>query len=372
MTKRIAIVGGGAAGLGVAWRLAEAGAAVTVFERGAVGRGASWAAAGMLAPAAEIGFEELDLYALSTESLRRWPGFARDLESASGQSVGLDTAGTLVVADDRDSGAALRRLYAFQREHGAAVEWLSGDAAREREPMLSPRVPAAVWSPGDHQVDNRAVVGALAEACRRAGVAIEEGRGVAAVAPGPAVRLADGERVPAAAVVLAAGAWSAAVGGLAPALPVRPVKGQALSLRMTDGLRLRHTVRGPRAYLVPKPDGRLVVGATAEERGDDTAVTAGGLYRLLDGAIRFLPGIEELDVVETWAGLRPASRDHAPILGRTGIQGVLAATGLYRHGFLLLPAVADEVAAETLRVLSGSGETTPVLAPFAPTRFGTS
>ena len=368
-TPSVAVVGGGAAGLGVAWRLAARGAAVTVFERGAVGRGTSWAAAGMLAPAAEIGFEELDLYTLGRDSLGRWPAFAAELEAASGQSVGLDRAGTLVVADDRDSGAALRRLFAFQRAQGVPVEWLSGDAAREREPMLSPRVPSAVWSPSDVQVDPRAVLAALTEACRRAGVEIEEGRAVQAVAPGPALRFADGARVAADAVVLAAGAWSAAVGGLVPALPVRPVKGQALAVRMTDALRLRHVVRGPRAYVVPKPDGRLVVGATSEERGDDTAVTAGGLYRLLDGTIRFLPGIEELDVVETWAGLRPASRDHAPILGRTALPGVLAATGLYRHGFLLLPAVADEVAAEALRVAAGESETAEILAPFAPTRF---
>ena len=360
------------AGLGIAWRLAERGHRVAVLERDRVGRGASWAAAGMLAPAAEIGFDELDLYALGRESLARWPAFALDLEGAAGRSVGLDTTGTLVVADDRDSARALRRLYQFQEAHGVPVSWLTGDEAAEVEPLLSPRVPGAVLSPTDHQVDNRAVVEALAEACRRAGVEIREETRVEAVVPGPGVRLAGGEILGARAVVVAAGAWSGGVAGLDPVLPVRPVKGQALALRMTDAVRIRHVVRGPRAYLVPKADGRLVVGATSEERGDDTAVTAGGLYRLLDGAVRLVPGVEELDVIETWAGLRPAARDHAPLLGRTGPEGVVAATGLYRHGFLLLPVVADLISREVEAVLAGSPETAPALAPFVPSRFSPS
>ena len=371
----VAVVGGGVAGLGVAWRLAGRGRRVAVFERGRAGRGASWAAAGMLAPAAEAGFEALDLYALGHESLARWPAFAREVGAASGRDVGYRTEGTFVVADDRDSARALRRLFRFQTEHGADVEWLTGDEAAEREPLLSPRLPAAVWSPGDHQVDNRALVEALVVAAERAGVAVHEGAEVAAVEPGArpalAVERGDGggaERVEAGAVVLAAGAWSGGVGGLAPAPPVRPVKGQALSLRMPDGLRLRHVVRGPDAYLVPKPDGRLVVGATTEERGWDAAVTAGGLYRLLEGAVALVPGVEEMAVEETWAGLRPAARDHAPLLGRSGHAGVVYATGQYRHGVLLAPVVADAVAADVDALLDGA-EGPALLAPFSPLRF---
>ncbi|HEX8386580.1 MAG TPA: glycine oxidase ThiO [Rubricoccaceae bacterium] len=370
-TLDVVVVGAGAAGLGVAWRLAQAGVTVVVLDRGPAGRGATWAAAGMLAPSAEIGFEELDLYALGRESLARWPAFAADLQAATGVDVGLRTEGTLVVADDRDSLAALRRLFAFQQQQGVAVEWLSGEAAREAEPLLSPRVPGAVFSPADHQVDNRALAGALVAAVRAAGGEVREGAAVEAVEPDadrPAVRLAGGERLEARAVVLAAGAWSRNVGGLVP-VPVRPVKGQMLSLQMTGTSALSVTVRGPRAYLVPKPDGRLVVGATSEDVGDNTAVTAGGLYRLLEGAVAVVPGVEEMDVVETWAGLRPASRDHAPILGRTAAPGVLAATGHYRHGVLLAPVTADEVAAETLAVLAGTAETRPLLAPFSPKRF---
>ena len=228
-----------------------------------------------------------------------------------------------------------------------------------------------MWSPDDHQVDNRALAAALAAAVRAAGGEIRTGVAVTRIEPdaaSPAVVTEACERIAARVVVLAAGAWTRGLAGVEP-VPVRPVKGQMLSLQMTDAVRPGVTVRGPRAYLVPKPDGRLVVGATSEERGHDTAVTAGGLYRLLDGAIALVPGLEELDVVETWAGLRPASRDHAPLLGRSAAPGVVAATGHYRHGVLLAPVTADEVAAEVRALLAGSPETRPLLRPFSPLRF---
>ncbi len=372
----VIVVGGGIAGLGVAWQLAERGRRVVVLEGDRVGRGASWSAAGMLAPSAELGFEELDLYRLGRESLGRWPAFARRLEAASGVSVGYRDEGTLVVADDRDSVRALRRLFAFQQAHGAPVEWLSGDDACDVEPLLSPRLPAAIWSPHDHQVDNRAVVRALARAARAGGVEIRERAPVARVVPdaqAPSVRLESGEAVVARVVVLAAGVWSAGVGGLDPAPPVRGVKGQALALRLDPerGLDLGHVVRGPDAYLVPKADGRLVVGATSEDGVADGRVTAGGLFRLLEGAVAVVPGVEELEVIETWAAHRPASRDHAPLLGQSPHPGVTYATGHYRHGVLLAPVTAEEVAAEVDRRLDGAPETAPVLAPFSPLRFPT-
>lgn len=364
----VVVVGGGIAGMGVAWRLAQAGRRVTLLERAALGRGASWAAAGMLAPAAEIGFDELDLYGLGRSSLGLWPGFARDLESASGVGVGYDARGTLVVADDRDSARALRRLFAFQQEHGVPVEWLSGSEAADLEPALTSRIPAAILSPEDHQVDPRAVVRALAAACRASGVDVREKAEVVAVRPGetPEAVLASGETVRGSVVVVAAGAQSGHLAGLDPAPPVRPVKGQALAVRMNADVSFTRVVRGPRAYLVPKADGRLVVGATSEERGEDTALTAGGLYRVLDGAVRVAPGIEELEVIETWVGLRPASLDHAPILGRSA-SGVSMATGAYRHGVLLLPAmtalVADDVQAQL------AGRPTAIDTAFRATRF---
>ncbi len=370
----VLVVGGGIVGLGVAWQLAEHGRRVRVFDAGRAGRGASWAAAGMLAPSAEIGFEELDLHALGRESLSRWRSFAAALETASGAEVGYRDDGTLVVADDRDSARALRRLFAFQTEHEAPVEWLSGDQAAEIEPLLSPRLPAAIWAPQDHQVDHRAVVQALALAARAAGAEVVEDTPVARVRPdgaAPGLVLADGTRLDARAVVLAAGAWSAGVEGLTPSAPVRGVKGQALALRLDPerGLDLRHVVRGPDAYLVPKADGRLVIGGTSEDGVADVRTTAGGVYRLLEGAVSIVPAVEEMEWVEAWAAHRPAAQDHAPLLGQSAHPGVFYATGHYRHGILLAPVTAQEVAAEIGRFLDGLPETAPVLAPFSPFRF---
>lgn len=370
----VLVVGGGVIGLGVAWRLASRGASVTLLEADASGarpEAASRAAGGMLAPAAEIQFEELDLYRLGRESLRRWPAFAEDLEAASGQPIGYRTEGTLVAALDRDDAEALRRLFRFQREQGVPVEWLATADALDREPFLSPRLAGAIWSPEDHQVDNRALHAALREAALRAGVTMRDGEAVEAVEAdesAPAVVTAAGERMEACAIVVAAGVWAGRLAGL----PLRPVKGQMLSLRMAAPFALSHVVRTPRVYLIPKPDGRLVVGATSEEMGHDVRVTAGGLYRLLEDAVEAVPGVEELELIETWAGLRPAARDHQPVLGFGAMPGVALAAGHYRHGILLTPITADAVAETVLARLAGRDETPPEIAPFSPARFPTS
>lgn len=365
--RPVVIVGGGTIGLSVGWTLAEAGRDVTILEKEKAGRGASWQAAGMLAPDAEIGFEELDLYALSRESLRRWPAFAEALEEAAGQSVDLRTEGTFAVADDPDSAEALRRLYDFQHEQGLDVAWCSAQEALDEEPFLAPRLAGAVFTPSDHQVDNRRLVEALRTAFERAGGMLHEDTSVAAVLPDterPAVRTEGGERVEASAVVVAAGVGTRQIDGLDGVPDVRPVKGQMIELRMEKPFALEHVVRGPDAYLAPKSDGRLLVGATSEERGFDTRVTSGGLFALLEGARAVVPGVDELEVTGTWAGLRPAARDNAPLLGESGRPGVLMATGHYRHGVLLTPVTAEEVARLVLE-----GETSDWIAPFSPTRF---
>jgi glycine oxidase len=363
---RVLIVGGGIVGLSIGWTLARAGRRVELFERDAVGSGASRKAAGMLAPDAELEFEETTLHALNQESRRRWPDFARTLEADTGVDVGLRTEGTFMVADDRDAAEALRRRYEFQRAHGLEVDWLDGTEAREREPFLAPGLSAAVWSPRDHQVDNRAVVDALDRGLRRHGGRVHEHTSVEAVDPGagrPALRTAEGDRVEGGTVVVAAGAWSRGLEGLDGTLPIRPVKGQILGLDPDSTFDLRHVVRGPDAYVVPKADGRVVVGATSEEMGFCDRATAEGVYENLEGGWEVVPGILDLPLNCVCTGFRPASRDNAPVLGPVA-PGVVAATGHFRHGILLTPVTAQEVARYVL-----DGEVSEWIEPFLPSRF---
>ncbi|MFZ3238762.1 MAG: glycine oxidase ThiO [Stellaceae bacterium] len=365
------VVGAGVIGLGIAWRLAKAGCAVTVYDRGAAGHGASWAAAGMLAAAVETEPGEETLLGLTLESQRLWPDFAREVEAASGIGVGYRDEGTIVVALTRDDAEQLRFTYEFQKGLGLAIEWVSGAEARRREPHLRPGVSAAVLSPYDHQVENRALARALAMAAQRAGATIHEHCPVRELEIGGGqvrgVVTAQG-RDPADVVVLAAGAWSREIAGIpAPYLPpVRPIKGQMLALRMDPAAPLlRHVVWLPRGYLVPRRDGRLVVGGTVEERGFDDTVTAGGLLALIEGAWRAVPAIEELPVAETWVGFRPGSRDDAPMLGPSGIDGLVVATGHHRNGILLTPVTAQAISSYVL-----SGRVPDSLRPFSPDRFG--
>ena len=351
---RIAVIGGGAIGLSIGWRLALAGCRVDVFEAKEAGRGASWAAAGMLAASLETEPQEERLLALTRASAGQWREFARELEAYTGLSIGYRDEGTIAVAGTRDDAERLRVNFEFQRGLGLAMEWLSGAAVRAREPHLAATIVAGVFCAEDHQVDNRQLVLALKAALLRAGGRLHEQRAAALAIDGRCVR---GVRVgdelwPTDAVVLAAGAWSAGVDGWPAAvkLPVRPVKGQMVMLQMApERPLLRHVVWAPKAYLVPRRDGRLLIGATVEERGFDTTVTAGGLYALLEAAWRTLPGIEDLPVIETWAGSRPGSRDDAPILGPSPIDGLILATGHYRNGILLTPITATAISELVLR-----------------------
>jgi glycine oxidase len=365
----VAIVGAGAIGLAIAWRLATAGCRVTVLERGSAGRGASWAAAGMLAAGVETEPGEQALLALTRDSQARWPGFARALEAASGLTVGYRDEGTLVVALTRDDAEQLRSHAEFQRRCGVVLDWLDGAAARRREPHLSPRAVGALYSAHDHQVDNRLLVTALLAAARAAGVDLHEHCEAALDVTGgraSGVRAGD-TRIPADVVILCAGAWSREVPGL-PAdarPPVRPIKGQMLALRMDPAAPLLdHVVWMPKAYLVPRRDGRLLVGATVEERGFDTAITAGGVYGLLDAAWRAVPAIEELPIDEIWTGFRPGSRDDAPILGPSARDGLVFATGHHRNGILLTPITAEAIAEHVL-----TGRIPEAIRDFGPARF---
>lgn len=365
----VVVVGGGAVGLGVAWRCAVAGASVQVLDSSG-GRGATWAAAGMLAPVTEVHYGEEPLLQLNLRSARRYPSFVKDLEETSGIATGYRRSGTLMVALDADENRAFDELFRFQSGLGLEAERLNGRETRAEEPGLAPQVRGGILVPGDHQVDNRALLRALEEACRRAGVetandtvtSVDVGRGRVASVVG-----AEAGTVACETVVLAAGSWSGTIDGLPPSVVprVRPVKGQLVHLRDPAGApAARHNIRGLDAYLVPRTDGRLVVGATVEERGWDTSVTAGAVHELLRAAYELLPGTAELELTETVAGLRPGSPDNAPLIGPTVVEGLLLATGHYRNGVLLTPVTADAIAAAV------TGDGLPSWAdPFRPTRF---
>jgi glycine oxidase len=368
---KVVIIGAGVVGLGIAWRLAARGASVEIFDRGAAGAGATHAAAGMLAACAEAEPGEEALIALGRESQSRWPSFAAELERSTGIDVELRHEGTLVVALTTDDQARLHHHLVFQHKIGLPLHWITAAETRRREPHLAGKLAGAVCSPEDHQVDNRKLVSALRVAAQGVGAIVREYTPIKeiSIAGGRAdgVVLADETRVSADVTVLAAGAWSRGIAGLPQELrpPVRPVKGQMLGLRMDPASPLlNHVVWAPGVYLVPRRDGRLIVGGTVEEKAFDTSLTAGGVLTLLEAAWRAVPSIEELPIEEMWVGHRPGSRDDAPILGRGPVEGLLYATGHHRSGILLAPVTADATAR---LVLEGAVES--AIRPFGFERF---
>ena len=371
----VAIVGGGIVGLAAAWRAREKGLSVTLLEREQIGRGTSYVAAGMLAPVAEAEFGAAGrrLLELGLRSAEMWPRFAAELESVSGEEVGLLRTGTLVVARDEDEARELERRLAFRRSLGLRAERLRASAAREREPGLAPTVRLAIEAPDDHSVDPRLVLEALGKACEVAGVSIREHAQVESVElDGAGARLTGvvlpgGERVRAGQVVLAAGAWIGQIEGLPgnAQVPVRPVKGQILRLRDPAGPGLlTRVVRFEGGYVVPRADGRYALGATVEEKGFELSPTAGGVYELLRDASELVPGVDELQIDELSVGLRPGTPDNAPVIGAGALEGLVWATGHHRNGILLAPLTAELVAA----TLTGEPQA-PLAAACQPDRF---
>lgn len=365
----VLVAGAGIIGLSVAWRAAQRGMAVTVVDD-APGSGASYAAAGMLAPVAEAAFGEEPLVALGRASLALYPAYVAELEQLSGRDLGLRTAGTLLVGFDEDDLRALDHTHAFHLELGLDAVRLTPRACRAREPSLTPRLRGGVHVPGDHSVDARSLHAALLDAVRQAGVTLVAGRVAGLVTQDGQVRgvqVPDGRDLLAGQVVLATGPWSGALPGLpSGAVPVRPVKGQILRLRGTPLLEgtVRALVRGRAVYLVPYAGDRLVVGATVEEMGFDPRVTAGAVHDLLRDATEVVPGLSELELVETTTRWRPGTPDNGPLLGAGPLPGLVLATGHYRNGVLLAPVTADAVVA----VLQGDAPS-PEAAVFTPTRF---
>ncbi|MDX6274920.1 MAG: glycine oxidase [Frankiales bacterium] len=337
----VLVVGGGVIGLSIAWRAAQQGLSVTVVDASTAGR-ASHAAAGMLAPITETKPTEEALLRLGLEGQRLWPAFAAELTAAGGMDIGYRTQGTLAVALDNDDKADLDRLAKILAGFGVDADTLTSRETRQLEPMLSPDVRSGLLVPSDHSVDPRLLTDALRVAARKAGATIEQRELTSLAATSSST------------TVLAAGCWSRALARTVGIhLDVRPVKGQVLRLHDASGRFLTRTVRGvvngSSIYLVPRGDGEVVLGATQEELGHDTTVTAGGVWELLRDARALLPGVTELTFVEAISGLRPMTRDNTPIIKRAA-DDLIVATGHGRNGVLLAPLTAERVVAELIGV----------------------
>ena len=374
--RDVLVIGAGVVGLAIAWRAAQRGLRVTLADP-TPGQGATHVAAGMLTPLAEAAFAERDLFRLGIESLRRYPGFAAELTELTGLPTGLLQTGTLQVAYDGDDLAVLEETRQLQESFGWPARRLTARECRQAEPMLDPAVRGGLLAEQDGSVDPRLLSAALLAAARRAGARLVREPAAEILTAGGAVtgaRLADDSVISAPLVVVAAGWQSAALAGLGRPLPLRPVKGQILRLRPgrhPAGLppsllsrTVRGLVRGSSVYLVPRADGELVVGATQEELGPDTTVTAGGVWELLRDARLLVPGITEFELAQAQAGLRPGTPDNAPVIGPGALPGLVLATGHFRGGVLLAPVTADMVADYLV-----SGRMPELAAPFAPARF---
>jgi glycine oxidase len=368
----VAVVGGGVIGLAVAWRAARRGLSVIVVERGQPGGGTSRVAAGMLAPITEADPAEQGLLGLGLRSAAAYPAFVEELTEASGHDPGYLACGALVAARDADEAEALTRELEMRRGLGLPVQRLRPTEARALEPALAPVLRLGLAVPDDHVIDPPRLTAALAEVLRRAGGELLASTAVTSVTVSQGrvagIVLADGQAIDAPHVVVAAGAWSPELGGLDPdaRVPIRPVKGQILFMHDPAGPGLlTRLLRMADGYIVPRGDGRYVLGATMEERGFDTTVTAGAMFSLLRDASELLPGVSELVIDELCAGLRPASPDSAPIIGPGAVPGLHWATGHYRNGILLAPITADVV----LDGIVGEDGAPDWAAPFSPRRF---
>ncbi len=369
----VCVVGGGVVGLALARALGRRGARVVLVERGRAGAEASWAAGGMLAPQAEADAAD-PFFELACASRDAYPAFAEALHAETGVDIELDRTGTLYLAFDEREAAELGRRYEWQRGAGLAVEHLTGHEARALEPQLSQRVQAALRFPHDGQVENRHLVAALRRALDVYGTQVLEYTDVTSV------RVANGRacgvetacgRIDADAFVIACGAWSSLVPvELAHAGArqhddrprVVPVRGQMLCFTARPPI-VRHVVYGPRGYLVPRRDGRLLAGSTSERAGYEKAVTGAGLHAITTHALELAPAVGALPLVDAWSGLRPrAVASDWPILGASAeVPNLFFATGHYRNGILLAPRTAD-----LLAELIITHNTPRALVPFLP------
>jgi glycine oxidase len=337
----VAIAGGGLIGSAIALELAQAGLSVGVFEKGEPGREASWASAGILSPAPEAP-GMIPIVPLAKASMDLYPGFVANVEEISGQSVGFRPFGTMDALFSRDAARDLSTLIALHHGLGLRAEPLRPEEARELEPALSPDVEAAALRPEEASIDNRALTRAVLQAARNSGAEIFPDHDVEAIwrekgrCAGLKLR---NENVSAKWTIIAAGCFSANIEGVAAYAPVRPAKGQMVSMR-ADELKVERVLWSEKVYVVPRNDGRILAGASVEYVGFDKHVTAGAVEKILSDAIELVPGLAKARIEETWAGLRPDSPDHLPILGPSDLDGLLIATGHFRSGVMLTPVTA--------------------------------
>lgn len=366
----VAIIGGGVIGCALAWRLARRGYDVVLFDAGEPGRAASWAAGGMLSPLAEA-VQPGPFLDLAVASLARYPEFVRALLDATGTSPDYRTAGKLQLALDDTQVETLRAQRRWQHAAGHRTEWLDAGAARALEPALTPVVRGALLLPDDHSIDPRLLTSGLRAAAVRSGARVyAHTRVISVLTTGDAprhvtgVRLADGATQRAHHAIVAAGAWSGGIDGLPRALPIEPVRGQMLALR-PERPRIDHVLLTERCYLIPRSDGRVIVGSTMERAGYQAETTDAALAALREAAIAAVPELARAGVAESWAGLRPATPDALPVIGTDPeVAGLVYATGHFRNGILLTP-----ITVELVEALVAGMEPALSLAPFAPERF---
>jgi len=357
----VIVAGAGLIGLSIAFELAQRGASVRVFDRGEPARAASWAGAGILAPYTER-IEDEDLLALCAASLAEYPAFVERVFTQSGIDAHLRLDGVLYAAFDDEQLETLRRHTGALRDRGVECELLDRAAVLAAEPWLGARAIGGLLKSAEGHVDNRRLGRALVAACAASGVVVER---VAELRAECDRRRALGVATPlgfvaAGAIVNACGAWASSLEGVPDAcrVPVEPVKGQMVALSVPAGF-VRRATWVPGAYLVPRDDGRLLIGATVESAGFDERVTAEGVAGLLRAALAAAPALS------SWAGLRPGTPDGLPFLGATPLEGYFVASGHYRNGILLAPATA--------RLIADAVETgeAPALEPFSLARLGT-
>lgn len=335
------IAGGGLIGASIALELAEAGLKVGLYDAHEPGHEASWASAGMISPAPENP-DMIPFVPMSLASVALYPDFIRKVEDLAGVSVGYRKDGALDVIVDGDAPEELSTVIALQHGVGLKAEALSAEQARKMEPALTDEMQAAIFREDEASLDTRVFTEATLKAAERRGVQIFAGNGAKALwKAGECCKglLLEKGQVEAKWTVIAAGCFSARIEGVAPYAPVFPAKGQMMALRC-ESVEIRHVLWLEHTYLVPRNDGRIIAGSTIERTGFDHDVTAGGLKKILNEATKLAPGLEKARIEETWAGLRPDSPDHLPIIGPTDLDGLLIATGHFRSGILLAPVTA--------------------------------